>query len=57
MVASEEKGPVMSFPRKMPQTYFGYNYLFDCSKETVKYASTMHMIHDGIQPKSTTIEH
>lgn len=52
MVASEEKGAVMSLPRKMPQTYFGYNYLFDCSKETVKYASTMHMIRDDIQPKS-----
>ncbi len=63
MVASEEKGPVMSLPRKIPQTYFGYNYLFDCSKETVKYASTIHMIHDGTQKKKhyywalTTREH
>lgn len=56
MVASEQKGPVMSLPCKMPQTYFGYNYLFDCREETVKYASTMHTIHDGIQPKGTTIE-
>lgn len=29
MVVSEEKGPVMSLPPQIPQTYFGYNYLFD----------------------------
>lgn len=52
-LTSEEKGAVMPFfPRKMPQIYFGYNYLFDWSKETVNYASTMHMIHDDTQPKS-----
>ena len=53
MVALEQKGPVISLHHKMPQTYFGYNYLFDCRGEMVKYASTMHMIHDGIQQKGS----
>lgn len=57
MVASEEKGPVMSSPCKIPQIYFGYNYLFDYSKETVEHTSTMHMIHDGTQSKSSAIGH
>ncbi len=41
----------MSSAPKMPQTNFGYNYVFDCSKETIKYASTMYLIHDGITKK------
>lgn len=40
MVVLEEKRPFMSFPPNMPQTYLRYNYVFDHSKETVKYKPT-----------------
>ena len=56
MAVSEEKGPVMSLLPEIPRTHVGYNYLFDCGKETVKYAATMHMIHDGTQNKKHYIE-
>lgn len=42
----QNRRPVMFLVRKRPQiNVYGYNYLFEFSKEMVKYAPAMHMIH------------
>lgn len=48
MGASEQKGPVMPLPRKLPQTY--YKTIIICLNVAKKWLSTpptMHMIHHG----------